>query len=99
MFLIPDGAPTDACKQAAARVREGDSGGRKSFSFFAVGVEGADMQTLHAICSPDRPPLRLRGLSFRELFTWLSSSLGGVARSQPGQLVALPAPTGWSAVG
>ncbi len=99
MFLITDGAPTDTWRTAAARVREGDSPARKSFSFFAVGVEGADMQTLTHICSPDRPPLKLRGLSFRELFTWLSSSLGGVARSQPGQLVALPPPTGWSSVG
>ncbi len=98
VFLITDGAPTDAWRSAAARVREGDSA-RKSFSFFAVGVEGADMQTLMQICSPDRPPLKLRGLSFRELFTWLSSSLGGVAKSQPGQLVALAPPSGWSAVG
>ena len=99
VFLITDGAPTDTWDGAAARVREGDSTARKSFSFFAVGVEGADMATLGRICSPDRPPLKLRGLSFRELFTWLSSSLGGVAKSQPGQLVALPPPTGWSSVG
>ncbi len=99
VFLITDGAPTDSWQRAAARVREGDSRARKSFSFFAVGVEGADMATLASICSPDRPPLKLRGLSFRELFTWLSSSLGGVAKSQPGQLVALPPPSGWSAVG
>jgi uncharacterized protein YegL len=99
VFLITDGAPTDAWRSAATRIREGDSRQRKAFSFFAVGVEGADMQTLTAVCSPDRPPLKLRGLSFRELFTWLSSSLGGVAKSQPGQLVALPAPTGWASVG
>lgn len=98
VFLITDGAPTDAYASAAERVRHGDTPARKSFSFFAVGVEGADMTRLAQICSPDRPPMRLQGLSFRELFTWLSSSLGGVARSQPGQLVALPAPTGWSAV-
>jgi uncharacterized protein YegL len=99
VFLITDGAPTDAWHSSATRVHEGDSRTRKSFSFFAVGVEGADMQTLTQICSPDRPPLKLRGLSFRELFTWLSSSLGGVAKSQPGQLVALAPPTGWSSVG
>lgn len=98
VFLITDGAPTDSYTAAAERVRQGDSPARKSFSFFAVGVEGADMSKLSQICSPDRPPLKLKGMSFRELFTWLSSSLGGVARSQPGQLVALPAPTGWSAV-
>jgi uncharacterized protein YegL len=98
VFLITDGGPTDAWQRAAERVRAGDSQERKAFSFFAVGVQGADMARLAAICSPDRPPMKLQGLSFRELFSWLSSSLGGVARSQPGQLVALPAPTGWSAV-
>ena len=98
VFLITDGAPTDSYAAAAQRVREGDNAHRKTFSFFAVGVEGADITKLAQICSPERPPLKLQGLSFRELFVWLSSSLGGVARSQPGQLVALPAPTGWSAV-
>lgn len=96
IFLVTDGSPTDRWEEAARRVREGDSAERKAFSFFGVGVEGADMNKLAAICSPNRPPLRLRGLSFRELFSWLSSSLGGVARSQPGETVALP-PPGWSA--
>ena len=98
VFLITDGGPTDSWHSAAERVRLGDSPDRKAFSFFAVGVEDADMSALSQICSPHRPPLKLKGLSFRELFSWLSSSLGGVARSQPGQLVALPAPTGWSSV-
>jgi uncharacterized protein YegL len=99
VFLITDGAPTDSWQHAADKVREGDNSRRKAFNFFGVGVENADMTKLTAICSPDRPPVKLKGLSFRELFQWLSSSLGGVARSQPGQLVSLPPPTGWSSVG
>lgn len=98
IFLISDGAPTDNWHRAAEKVRAGDSTQRKQFSFFAVGVEGADMNTLEKICSPNRPPLRLKGLCFRELFSWLSSSLSGVSRSQPGEVVQLPAPTGWSSV-
>jgi uncharacterized protein YegL len=99
VFLITDGGPTDHWQTAADRVRQGDSPERKAFSFFAVGVENADMNRLAAICSPQRPPMKLKGLSFRELFFWLSGSLSGVAKSQPGQMVALPQPTGWSAVG
>jgi uncharacterized protein YegL len=98
VFLITDGSPTDDWRGAAQLVRGGDNNERKQFSFFAVGVEGADLNTLAQICSPNRPPLRLKGLNFRELFSWLSSSLGGVSRSQPTDTVQLPVPTGWASV-
>lgn len=96
IFLITDGGPTDSWQNAAALVRAGDNDQRKSFSFFAVGVEEAKMDVLARISR--REPLRLQGLKFRDLFAWLSSSLGGVARSQPGDLVALPSPSGWTSV-
>jgi uncharacterized protein YegL len=95
VFLITDGGPTDQWQAAAKRVRAGEQS--KAFAFFAVGVSGADMQTLAQICNPSRPPLGLTGLHFRELFRWLSSSLGGVAKSRPGEAVALAAP-GWASV-
>lgn len=96
VFLITDGGPTDEWRMAARRVHVGEEG--KAFNFFAVGVNGADMRTLGQICSPDRQPLSLNGLHFRELFKWLSGSLSGVAKSRPGELVALPAPSGWASV-
>ena len=96
VFLITDGSPTDDWRAAARRVHAGEQS--KAFSFFAVGVSGADMRTLGQICSPNRQPLSLNGLHFREMFRWLSSSLGGVAKSRPGEIVALPAPSGWASV-
>lgn len=94
VFLITDGAPTDQWQGAAAALREGETS--KKFAFFAIGVKDANMEILAQI-SP-RTPLSLDGMKFRELFSWLSTSLRSVSRSTPGQQVALPAPTDWTVV-
>lgn len=93
IFLITDGIPTDNWHAAADMVRAGEEA--KGFSFFAVGVEKADMQVLSHISI--RPPMKLGGLRFRDLFSWLSSSLSTVSRAQVGQSVKLM-PPGWAEV-
>ncbi|MEY2845071.1 MAG: hypothetical protein RL076_617 [Chloroflexota bacterium] len=97
VFLITDGAPTDndAWKAAATRIKDEES--RKGVAFFAVGVEGADMEVLKQLSSV-REPLPLKGYSFREMFVWLSASLSKVSQSQPDQQVPLAPPSGWSNV-
>lgn len=91
LFLISDGAPTDAWEAAADLARQEEE--NKGVSVYAIGVQDADLQTL-ARFSAARSPLKLQGLAFSELFQWLSKSLSAVAQSQPGQQVALPA-VGW----
>ena len=94
IFLITDGGPTDEWKSAAAMVKEGEAS--KSFAFFAVGVENANMETLKQISV--REPLKLKGLMFRELFVWLSSSMRSISSSTPGDTVPLAPPSGWTEV-
>lgn len=97
IILITDGAPTDSWKQSAIRVHEGEAA--KSFSFFAVAVQDANMDTLRQISV--RAPLKLKGLMFREFFLWLSNSMRAVSQSAVGDTVQLenPAtPQGWAEI-
>jgi uncharacterized protein YegL len=95
IFAITDGRPTDKGWEAVAeQVRQEEA--RKGVIFYGVGVEGADLQTLGQF-SQSRPPLKLKGLAFGELFTWLSKSLSAIAHSRPGEQAPLP-PVGWGSV-
>jgi uncharacterized protein YegL len=68
LFLITDGMPqgdtVETTRQAVQRLRRTEASGKAAF--FAVGVEGANMKLLARISV--RPPLKLEGLRFRELF-------------------------------
>lgn len=99
-MLITDGSPTDDWQAAAQRVHQGEKD--KKFSFYAIAVQGADLDTMNRIAPPARPPLSLQRLQFKELFSWLSSSLQAVSGSKPGEVVPLQDPTaanGWASHG
>jgi uncharacterized protein YegL len=94
VFLMTDGGPTDSWQHAADLVKAGEAS--KGFSFFAIGVEGADMNVLAKISVRD--PVKMAGLKFKDMFAWLSSSLSSVSASQPGTSVQLTPPKGWTEV-
>jgi uncharacterized protein YegL len=91
IFMITDGAPTDEWQSAAALVRQEEDA--KSFAFFGVGVQNADMDVLRAVT--DRV-IRLDGLKFRDLFLWLSTSQKRVSASKEGEQTPLPAVTSFT---
>jgi uncharacterized protein YegL len=97
-FLITDGEPNDHWEPVASRIHVGER--QKSFSFFAIGVEGANMSVLKKLSV--RQPLWLQGMKFAELFRWLSNSQQAISRSTPGDEVPLADPTrgphGWAFV-
>jgi uncharacterized protein YegL len=95
VFLITDGAPTDYWQNAAQRVKEAEE--QRRVLFFGVGVKGAEMKLLKQITPPERPPVMLNGLDFRELFVWLSTSMKRVSTGKIGEAVALP-PIGWGQI-
>lgn len=98
IFLITDGEPNDEWKSIISRIKSGEES--KQFSFFAVGVgDEANYDILAQLSS--RQPLKLKGLRFTELFSWLSRSQQSVSRSNPGDEVPLsnPAvPDGWASI-
>jgi uncharacterized protein YegL len=97
VFLITDGAPTDEWQSAAALIHEGERS--RAFAFFAVGVEGANMDVLRHISPANRPPLKLKGLKFREMFLWLSNSMKSMSRSSPdADKIVIDPPRGWNEV-
>ena len=100
IFLITDGAPTDAnthyWRQAVESVRIGEA--NRHLLFFGVAVKDADRGMLDQLCPANRQSMKLSGLSFRALFTWLSSSLKSVSSANPGSQLALPSPNSWAII-
>ena len=96
IFLMTDGEPTDEWKHVASKIHGGEE--KKSFSFFPLAVDGANLEVLSELSL--REPMRLKGVKFREFFLWLSASLKNVSRSNPGDKVSLPdyKPYGWADV-
>ena len=83
---VPNGSKTEL-ERAVERVK-GLVGDRK-LTVFPIGIGNEpDMSALRKL-SPNRPPLKLEGLKFREFFAWLSKSVSRTSQSMPGEEVKL----------
>ena len=87
LVVMTDGAPTDSIDSASHRIAE--LVGAKKLTVFPIAIgDQANISQLGQL-SPNRPPLRLKGLNFREFFLWLSRSVSRVSQSTPGESVPL----------
>lgn len=90
IVLMTDGGPNgdeNELQRAISRTVELVSA--KKLTIFPIGIgNNADMSVL-AKFSPNRSPLKLKGLNFNKFFTWLSQSVSIVSQSTPGDAVKL----------
>lgn len=91
LVLMTDGAPYGGSEavlnEQIARVQRMVENRKLTVFPIGIGAE-ADMSVL-ARFSPGRSPLKLKGLNFREFFTWLSKSVSKVSQSTPGDKITL----------
>jgi uncharacterized protein YegL len=94
LFLLTDGESTDDWRSAAERVKVAEK--KKDIHFFAVGVEGADMDILNQLSF--KSARKLEGFNFASLFKWVSEGLIAVSHSGVGDRVALPPTDDWASL-
>ena len=87
MVLMSDGAPTDQIESAVERACNLVEA--KKLTIFPI-IIGDDVgASVIGSFSPKRPPLKLKGLKFKEFFEWLSQSVSRVSQSTPGEKIEL----------
>ncbi|MGJ0362295.1 vWA domain-containing protein [Aliarcobacter cryaerophilus] len=86
LVIMTDGEPTDDISSAVSRLSELVFA--KKISIFPIAIGNTNTDNL-AKLSPTRPPLRLKGLNFKEFFIWLGKSVSRVSHSTPGETVNL----------
>ena len=90
LVLMTDGSPNgDEAKLGTAISRTTELIKNRKLTTFPIGIgEFADLASLEKF-SPNRKPLRLQGLKFKEFFSWLSQSVAVTSQSMPGTSVPL----------
>jgi uncharacterized protein YegL len=96
LFLMSDGAPTDAWEAAAEQCRRAEMANKVAIFPIAAGG-AADKQVLGQFSARGAAAVKvLQGMRFRELFVWLSASMKAVSQSTPGGQVQLPPVDNWT---
>ena len=102
LVLMTDGTPEGSAPAELERAIQRTSRmvNTRKLTIFPIGIgDEADMSTL-ARFSPQRTPLRLKGMRFKEFFQWLSQSISRTSMSMPGEKVKLDVDgiKGWSEI-
>ena len=80
VILMTDGGPNDDWEEPARSMRS--LGEQKKLQYIGIGIgEAADFDTLRTILPEHPGPVKLKGLCFREFFSWLTDSLKSVSAS------------------
>ena len=80
VILMTDGAPNDDWEGPAKSMK--DLGEQRKLQYIGIGIgEGADFDTLRQILPEHPGPVKLKGLCFKEFFSWLTDSLKSVSAS------------------
>ena len=87
LLLMTDGAPigSDEQEQKRAQRRVQQLLAQKKLVVFPLGVGKAKQENLQKYASEDIPPMKLKGLRFREFFRWLSQSVVQVSGTMAGE--------------
>lgn len=93
LVLMTDGQPTDVITSAAQRTSDLITG--KKLTIFPIMIgESTNLEQLKKF-SPNKEPLRLKGLMITEFFDWLGKSVKTTSQSAPGTRIKLP-PISWA---
>jgi len=88
LVLMTDGQPTDDSHVDISKTVQ-EMVNTKKLTVFPIGIgDAADMNVL-SMFSPNRSPLKLKGLKFNDFFEWLSQSVSTTSQSMPGEDIPL----------
>jgi|TARA_B100001971_G_scaffold175939_1_gene169780 uncharacterized protein YegL len=87
MIIMTDGRPGDNINNVITQITELIK--KRKLTLFPIAIgEKADLSILSKL-SPEKKPLKLKGLKFNEFFQWLSRSVSVVSQSIPGEKIEL----------